>query len=171
MKKVILLSAFIFSFSLMADEFKPNFNLPIVSGSQELSFKFNAGQVQIHEEVGARQEIRCELEPLVQPTLKPKMNVLFDADYKKFSCEITLSARKLNVSGKNGQIQATGLTAASSFNLDHGQVQFTRNPKTSYVFDAVVEQGMKPMMPEAAKTNGKAVTVKIRVKNGMISVL
>lgn len=172
MRNMILLVTAVFSFSLMADDFKPNYTLSIESGSQDpLSFKFMAGQVNIREVVGEKNEIRCELEPLVQPNLKGSKTVIFEVDYKKFQCEITLSSQKLNISGNSGQIQAIGLTSHSSFELQNGQIQFMRNPKIRYVFNAAVEQGMKPMIPGTFVVGGKPTDVKIRIKNGMISIL
>ena len=174
MKHTLALILFIlFSTVAHSKEFTPNYEEKIPTESKELNFSFKDGLVQIHYEPASnRNDVRCELDP----TTKPKTPFTFAGDYKKFQCEITLS-KKINVkiTGKHGQIQASNLSTDTQLILDDGQIQFTSNPSLKYNYDATVENGMKPMLPMQSMTstsasNSKPIAVKIRLKNGMVSI-
>jgi hypothetical protein len=150
-----------------AEEFKPNYTAKIES--KELDFSFEGGLVQIRQDLTSKQsEVRCELNPVK----KPEALFHFKGSYNKFRCEIVLAKElKVKIQGSGGQVQASLLTAETEIYLKNGQIQFSGNPSKNYDYDAVVENGMKPMLPMSMTTkSGPAIKVKLRMKNGMMAI-
>ncbi len=169
MKTLLLALLLSFCSFSQAEDFKPNFEKKIDPKSKELKFAFASGQVQVRYDASLKSDdLKCELEP----NQAPESDFEFKDEYKKFHCEITLAhPMKVKVKGNSGQIQATNLSAETELTLESGQIQFTSNSKAKYKFDAQVENGMKPMLPMGSGSQtGSSVSVKLRVKNGMISV-